>query len=165
MLGSSRLRRDRVAVLAAALESEFLTSIVDEQLHYARIAGISAAHPRRVFDLEVEELHNFVAEGVVVHNCAAPFKTAEFDILYGTGISKEGSLLDVGVDMGLIKKSGAWFTYEGDQLGQGRENARGFLRDNPTPAEVETRIKSQLGIGEPRRSPRTRSTTRWSLDV
>ena len=87
---------------------------------------------------------------VVKNKCAPPFKTAEFDILYGQGISKEGSLLDVGVDVGLIKKSGAWFTYEGDQLGQGRENARNFLRDNPELAqEIEAKIKAQLGIGVP----------------
>ncbi len=147
------------------------------------------------FDIEVEGSHNYLADGVVVHNspettpggralkfyasvrldvrriealkdgadvvgnrtrakvvknkCASPFKTAEFDIIYGQGISKEGSLLDVGVDVGLIKKSGAWFTYDGDQLGQGRENARNFLRDNPELAkEIEDKIKAQLGIGQ-----------------
>jgi len=87
---------------------------------------------------------------VVKNKVSAPFKQAEFDIMYGQGISKEGSLLDVGVDVGLIKKSGAWFTYEGDQLGQGRENARNFLRDNPELArEIEGKIKAQLGIGMP----------------
>jgi recombination protein RecA len=147
------------------------------------------------FDIEVEGSHNYLADGVVVHNSpettpggralkfyasvrldvrrieslkdgpdvvgnrtrakvvknktAAPFKTAEFDIIYGQGISKEGSLLDVGVDVGLIRKSGAWFTYDGDQLGQGRENARNFLRDNPELAkEIEEKIKAQLGIGQ-----------------
>ena len=78
------------------------------------------------------------------------FRSAEFDVIYGQGISKEGSLLDVGVDVGLVKKSGAWFTYDGDQLGQGRENARNFLRDNPELArEIEEKIKAQLGIGLP----------------
>jgi recombination protein RecA len=148
------------------------------------------------FDIEVEGGHNYLADGVVVHNSpettsggralkfyasvrldvrrieslkdgpevvgnrtrakvvknklAAPFKSAEFDIIYGQGISKEGSLLDVGVDVGLIKKSGAWFTYDGDQLGQGRENARNFLRDNPELArDIEDKIKAQLGIGTP----------------
>jgi recombination protein RecA len=147
------------------------------------------------FDLEVEGSHNYLVDGVVVHNspettpggralkfyasvrldirrieslkdgpdvvgnrtrakvvknkCAPPFKTAEFDIIYGQGISKEGSLLDVGVDVGLVKKSGAWFTYDGDQLGQGRENARNFLRDNPELAkEIEDKIKAQLGVGQ-----------------
>ena len=145
------------------------------------------------FDVEVEGSHNYLADGVVVHNSpettpggkalkfyasvrldirriealkdgaevvgsrtrakvvknklAPPFRSAEFDIIYGQGISKEGSLLDVGVDAGLIRKSGAWFTYEGDQLGQGRENARNFLRDNPELAlEIEEKIKAQLGI-------------------
>jgi recombination protein RecA len=148
------------------------------------------------FDLEVEGSHNYLADGVVVHNSpettsggralkfyasvrldirrieslkdgpdvvgnrtrtkvvknklAAPFKSAEFDIIYGQGISKEGSLLDVGVDVGLIRKSGAWFTYDGDQLGQGRENARNFLRDNPELAqEIEGKIKAQLGVAAP----------------
>jgi len=87
---------------------------------------------------------------VVKNKVAPPFKQAEFDIIYGQGISKEGSLLDVGVDVGLVKKSGAWFTYEGDQLGQGRENARNFLRDNPELArEIEDKIKAQLGVGVP----------------
>jgi recombination protein RecA len=148
------------------------------------------------FDLEVEGSHNYLADGVVVHNSpettsggralkfyasvrldirrveslkdgpdvvgnrtrtkvvknklASPFKSAEFDIIYGQGISKEGSLLDVGVDVGLIRKSGAWFTYDGDQLGQGRENARNFLRDNPELAlEIESKIKAQLGVAPP----------------
>jgi recombination protein RecA len=87
---------------------------------------------------------------VVKNKLAAPFKSAEFDIIYGQGISKEGSLLDVGVDVGLIRKSGAWFTYDGDQLGQGRENARNFLRDNPELAlEIEGKIKAQLGVAPP----------------
>ncbi|MHB8329573.1 MAG: recombinase RecA, partial [Acidimicrobiales bacterium] len=131
----------------------------------------------RRFDIEVEGSHNYLVDGVVVHNspevtpggralkfyssirldirrveaikdgadvvgsrtrvkvvknkCAPPFKQAEFDIGYGTGISREGSLLDVGVDLGFIKKSGAWFTYEGEQLGQGREKAKEFLRETP----------------------------------
>ena len=79
---------------------------------------------------------------------APPFKQAEFDILYGYGISRESGLIDVGVENALVKKSGAWFTYEGDQLGQGKENARKFLRDNPDLAnELERRIKEKLGIG------------------
>jgi recombination protein RecA len=87
---------------------------------------------------------------VVKNKLASPFKSAEFDIIYGQGISKEGSLLDVGVDVGLVKKSGAWFTYDGDQLGQGRENARNFLRDNPELAqEIEAKIKAQLGVAPP----------------
>ena len=85
----------------------------------------------------------------VVKNKMAPtFKQAEFDILYGQGVSREGSLIDMGVEQGILRKSGAWYTYEGDQLGQGKENARKFLRDNPDIAnEVEKRIKDKLGIG------------------
>ncbi len=146
------------------------------------------------FDIEVEGTHNYLADGVVVHNSpetttggkalkfyasvrldirrietlkdgtdmvgnrtrvkvvknkvAPPFKQAEFDILYGVGISREGSLVDVGVEQGIVRKSGAWYTYEGDQMGQGKENARKFLRDNPdVAAEIEKRIKEKLGIG------------------
>src|SRR5579884_4264447 len=85
---------------------------------------------------------------VVKNKCAPPFKQAEFDILYGHGISKEGSLIDLGVEQGVVRKAGAWYTYEGDQLGQGKENARKFLADNPDiAAEIEKRIKDKLGIG------------------
>jgi recombination protein RecA len=85
---------------------------------------------------------------VVKNKVSAPFKQAEFDIMYGKGISREGGLIDVGVDVGLVRKAGAWYTYEGDQLGQGKENARGFLRDNPDLAdELEKRIKEKLGVG------------------
>jgi recombination protein RecA len=85
---------------------------------------------------------------VVKNKVAPPFKQAEFDIVYGQGISREGSLIDVGVDQGIVKKSGAWYTYESDQLGQGKENVRSFLRDNPDLAdEIEKRIKEKLGIG------------------
>ncbi|SFL31238.1 recombination protein RecA, partial [Streptomyces pini] len=85
---------------------------------------------------------------VVKNKVAPPFKQAEFDILYGVGISREGGLIDMGVEHGFIRKSGAWYTYEGDQLGQGKENARNFLRDNPDLAdEIEKKIKEKLGIG------------------
>jgi len=85
---------------------------------------------------------------VVKNKVAPPFKQAEFDIIYGQGISREGSLLDLGVDQGFVRKAGAWFTYESDQLGQGRENARNFLRDNPDLAnELEKKIKEKMGIG------------------
>ena len=86
---------------------------------------------------------------VVKNKVAPPFKQAEFDILYGQGISREGSLIDMGVDNGIVKKSGAWYTYESDQLGQGKENSRTFLRDNPELAdEIEGKIKDKLGIGQ-----------------
>ena len=85
---------------------------------------------------------------VVKNKMSPPFKVAEFDILYGTGISREGSLIDLGVEQGIVRKSGAWYTYQGDQLGQGKENARNFLRDNPDLAnEIEKRIKEKLGVG------------------
>lgn len=85
---------------------------------------------------------------VVKNKVAPPFKQAEFDIIYGQGISREGSLIDLGVDCGIIRKAGAWFTYEADQLGQGKENARQFLKNNPeVAAEIERRILTQLGIG------------------
>jgi recombination protein RecA len=85
---------------------------------------------------------------VVKNKVAPPFKQAEFDIIYGIGISREGGLIDMGVEHGIVRKSGAWYTYEGDQLGQGKENARAFLRDNPDLSEeIEKRIKEKLGIG------------------
>ncbi|MGI8700660.1 MAG: hypothetical protein ACR2JU_05550 [Nocardioidaceae bacterium] len=146
------------------------------------------------FDIEVDGSHNYLVDGVMVHNSpetttggkalkfyasvrldvrrieslkdgtdfvgnrtrikvvknkvSPPFKQAEFDIMYGQGISREGGLIDVGVDAGLVRKAGAWYTYEGDQLGQGKENARAFLRDNPDLAnELEKRILEKLGIG------------------
>jgi len=145
----------------------------------------------RRFDIEVEDSHNYLVDGVVVHNspevtpggralkfyasvridirrvetikdgadmigsrtkakvvknkCGAPFKVAEFDIMYGKGISREGSLLDVAVDLGFIKKAGAWFTYEGEQLGQGRENVKQFLLENPQlMAEIDERVRAHL---------------------
>jgi recombination protein RecA len=82
---------------------------------------------------------------VVKNKCSRPFTQAEFDIMYGTGISREGSLLDVAVDMGLVRKSGSWFTYEGEQLGQGRENAKTFLRENPQlMAEIDELVRQQM---------------------
>ena len=163
----------------------------------ARVVDVRIKPPTRSmhrFDIEVEGSHNYLADGVVVHNSpetttggkalkfyasvrldvrrietlkdgqdavgnrtrvkvvknkvSPPFKQAEFDILYGQGISREGSLIDLGVEHGIVRKSGAWYTYESDQLGQGKENARTFLRDNPDLAdEIEKKIKEKLGIG------------------
>ncbi len=163
----------------------------------ARVLDVHVKPPTRSmhrFDIEVEGSHNYLVDGVMVHNSpetttggkalkfyasvrldvrrieslkdgtdfvgnrtrikvvknkvAPPFKQAEFDIMYGLGISREGGLIDVGVDAGLVRKAGAWYTYEGDQLGQGKENARSFLRDNPDLAnELEKRILEKLGIG------------------
>jgi recombination protein RecA len=86
---------------------------------------------------------------VVKNKVAPPFRQAEFDIMYGKGISREGSLVDVGVEQGIVKKSGAWYTYEGEQLGQGRENAKQFLTANPEiMVEIDGRIRTQLGMGD-----------------
>ena len=91
---------------------------------------------------------------VVKNKVSPPFRQAEFDIMYGKGISREGSLLDMAVDMGIIKKSGSWFTYDGEQLGQGRENAKGFLISNPeTMIEVSEKVRVQAGIGADAATP------------
>ncbi len=163
----------------------------------ARVLDIHVKPPTRSmrkFDIEVEGNHNYLVDGVMVHNSpetttggralkfyssvrldvrrietlkdgtdmvgnrtrvkvvknkvAPPFKQAEFDIMYGKGISREGGLIDVGVEAGLVRKAGAWYTYEGDQLGQGKENARNFLKDNPDLAnELEKKILEKLGVG------------------
>ncbi|MGH3237794.1 MAG: hypothetical protein ACRDOH_31960, partial [Streptosporangiaceae bacterium] len=148
VLGNLRMCRDRLQRLADALDDPFLDQILADQLWFSRIREILPARRVRTFDLEVADLHNLVAEDVIVHNCAPPFRSAEFDILYGIGISREGSLIDLGVEQGIVRKSGAWYTYGGDQLGQGKENARNFLHDNPDMAnEIEKRIKEKLGIG------------------
>ena len=104
---------------------------------------------RRIETLKdgTEAVGNRTRVKVVKNKMAPPFKQAEFDILYGVGISREGSLIDFGVEHGIVKKSGAWYTYEGDQLGQGKENSRNFLIANPDiAAEIESKIKIKLGI-------------------
>ena len=148
----------------------------------------------RRFDIEVEGHHNYLVDGVMVHNSpettpggralkfyssvrldirriesikdgaedvgnrvrvkvaknkmAPPFRKAEFDIMFGHGISREGSLLDVAVDQGIVKKSGAWFTFDDDQLGQGRENAKQFLRENPEVAvQLQAKVFEAVGLG------------------
>ncbi len=86
---------------------------------------------------------------VVKNKVAPPFKQAEFDIIFGEGISREGSLIDMGVECEIVKKSGSWYTYNGDQLGQGKENARTFLKDNPDLAlDIEEKIKADKGLGQ-----------------
>jgi recombination protein RecA len=148
VLGHSRLRRDRLQRLADALESEFLYQVLDEDVWYDQVKVIHPAEWRPIYDIEVDEHHTFVAEDVVVQNCSSPFKTCEFDIMYGEGISREGSLLDVAADLGIVKKSGAWYTYEGEQLGQGRENAKTFLRENlELMIEISEKVRQQVGIG------------------
>ena len=90
-----------------------------------------------------EAVGNRTRVKVVKNKMAPPFKQAEFDILYGVGISREGSLLDLGVDIGIVKKSGSWYTYDGDQLGQGKENSRNFLLDNPDLSnDIESKIRA-----------------------
>ncbi|MGY6502168.1 MAG: recombinase RecA [Acidimicrobiales bacterium] len=96
----------------------------------------------------VEIVGNRTRCKIVKNKVAPPFKQAEFDIMYGQGISREGSVLDLGVDLGIVKKSGAWYTYEGEQLGQGRENAKTFLHDNPEiMVDISERVRTQVGIG------------------
>ena len=99
---------------------------------------------RRIESLKsgVEIVGNRTRVKVVKNKCAPPFRQAEFDIMYGKGISREGSLLDTGVEMDIVTKSGAWYTYEGEQLGQGRENAKSFLSDNP---EIMMEIENKSG--------------------
>ncbi|HYZ98001.1 MAG TPA: recombinase RecA [Acidimicrobiales bacterium] len=148
VLGVSRLRRDRIGRLADALDSDFLRNILGEEVWYDKVMAVLERQWRPVYDVEVDEDHTLVAHGVIASNCAPPFKNAEFDIMYGKGISREGSLLDIGVDLGLVKKSGAWYTYDGEQLGQGRENAKQFLAEHAeVMVEISERIRSQLGIG------------------
>ncbi len=97
----------------------------------------------------VEVVGNRTRVKVVKNKVAPPFRQAEFDIMYGQGISREGGILDIGVDNDIVKKSGAWYTYEGEQLGQGRENAKSFLHDNPEiMIEISERIRTQMGIGD-----------------
>jgi len=104
---------------------------------------------RRIESLKdgAEVVGNRTRVKVVKNKCAPPFRQAEFDIMYGKGISREGSLIDMAVDLGIVKKSGAWFTYEGEQLGQGRENAKGFLADNPEiMVEISDKVLAAAGL-------------------
>jgi len=105
---------------------------------------------RRIETLKdgTEPVGNRTRVKVVKNKMAPPFRQADFDILYGVGISREGGLIDMGVEHGFVRKAGAWYTYEGDQLGQGKENARNFLKNNPDIAnEIEKKIKEKLGVG------------------
>ncbi|WP_396454021.1 intein-containing recombinase RecA [Actinomadura sp.] len=105
---------------------------------------------RRIETLKdgTEAVGNRVRVKVVKNKMAPPFRVADFDLLYGQGISREGGLIDLGVEHGFVRKSGAWYTYDGDQLGQGKENARNFLKANPDLADgIEKKIKEKLGIG------------------
>ena len=102
-----------------------------------------------VVERDGEVVGNRARVKVVKNKTAPPFRQAEFDIMYGQGISREGAVLDLAVDQGLVKKSGAWYTYEGEQLGQGRENAKQFLHDNAEiMVEISERVRQQVGLGE-----------------
>ncbi|MDR1768785.1 MAG: recombinase RecA [Propionibacteriaceae bacterium] len=111
---------------------------------------------RRIETLKdgAEMVGNRTRVKVVKNKVAPPFKQAEFDILYGQGISREGSLIDLGVEHGIVRKAGAWFTYDSEQLGQGKENSRAYLKANPAVAdEIEKRILAKLGIGADAEDP------------
>ena len=103
----------------------------------------------------LEVVGNRTRVKVVKNKCAPPFRQAEFDIMYGRGISREGSVVDLGVDLGVVKKSGAWYTYEGEQLGQGRENAKKFLLENPeVMVEITDRVWREVQpVEEPETEP------------
>ena len=94
-----------------------------------------------------ESVGNRVRIKVVKNKVAPPFRVAEFDVMYGEGVSKEGDLLDLAVDKRIVEKSGAWFAYSGERLGQGRENAKQFLKDNPAVRQaIEDRVRRELGL-------------------
>jgi recombination protein RecA len=111
---------------------------------------------RRIESLKdgAEVVGNRTRVKVVKNKCAPPFRQAEFDIMYGQGISREGSLIDLSVDLGIVKKSGAWFTYEGEQLGQGRENAKTYLKENPEiMMEISDKVLMASGLKEDPNAP------------
>ncbi len=148
VLGAARLRRDGVERLADALDSAFLHEVLSEEVWYDEITVVHPAQWSDIYDVEVDEHHSFVANDVVVSNCSPPFRQAEFDIMYGKGISREGTLLDVAVEKDIVKKSGAWYTYQGEQLGQGRENAKAFLADNlELMIEISEKVRQIVGLG------------------
>jgi recombination protein RecA len=112
-----------------------------------------------------EAIGNRVRVKVVKNKVAPPFRQAEFDIMFGGGISREGSLLDVAVDYDVVRKSGAWYTYDGDQLGQGRENAKRFLRENPEVAvQLQARVLAAVGLSTAEGAPK-RKVSRSSAAV
>ncbi|WP_026411962.1 recombinase RecA [Actinomadura oligospora] len=122
---------------------------------------------RRIETLKdgTEAVGSRVRVKVVKNKMAPPFRVADFDLLFGQGISREGGLIDLGVEHGFVRKSGAWYTYEGDQLGQGKENARNYLKNNPDTAnEIEKKIKEKLGVG-PRVDKEAAETTAKSAEA
>ena len=97
-----------------------------------------------------EAIGNETRVKVVKNKVAPPFREAVFDILYGEGISRESELLELGVAHGIVEKSGAWYAYKKDRIGQGKDNAREYLKENPaTAAEIEARIREKVGVGNP----------------
>jgi recombination protein RecA len=148
VIGVHRPRRDRIEALAEALDSDFLRGELAEQVWYDRIAEVLPVQWRPVYDIEVEEHHSFVGNDIVVSNCAPPFRQAEFDIMFNEGISRNGILVDLGEEHGIVQRAGAWYSYGDDvRLGQGRENAKIFLAENPDIAdEIETRLRQELGL-------------------
>ncbi|MFC7458695.1 recombinase RecA [Brachybacterium sp. GCM10030267] len=164
----ARLMSQALRKLAGALSSSGTTAIFINQLREK--IGVFFGSPetttggkalkfyasvrmdiRRIETLKAgtDSVGNRTRVKIAKNKMAPPFKQAEFDILYGEGISREGGLIDLGVEHGVVRKSGAWFTYEGDQLGQGKENARQFLKDNPDLAvEIEEKILRTLGVGK-----------------
>ncbi len=109
-----------------------------------------------------ESVGNRVRAKVTKNKVASPFRQAEFDIVFGEGISREGSLLDVAVELDVVKKSGAWFTYDGDQLGQGRENAKRFLRENPEIAvQLQAKVYELVGMSD---KPADQESAEISID-
>ena len=106
---------------------------------------------RRVETLKTgtDSVGNKVKVKIVKNKLAPPFRQVEFDIMFGEGISKEGSIIDMGVEVGIVRKSGSWFTYDGDQLGQGKENARNYLKEHPEVAEeIADKINREMKIGK-----------------
>jgi recombination protein RecA len=104
---------------------------------------------RRIEAIKVgtENIGNKVRVKVVKNKVAPPFRLAEFDIMFGEGISREGSLIDVAVEHNIVRKAGAWYTYDGDQLGQGREKAKGYLRENPELAmQLQDQVLRAVGV-------------------
>ncbi len=136
--------REKIGVLYGSPETtpggralKFYSSI---RLDIRRIESIKSG---------AEVVGNRTRVKVVKNKCSPPFRQAEFDIMYGKGISREGSLLDVAVDLGIIKKSGAWYTYEGEQLGQGRENAKAFISENlEVMIEISEKVRQNVGLGD-----------------
>ena len=144
----ARLMSQALRKLAGSLAKSNTTCIFINQLR-EKIFSSVRIDIRRIDSIKDgnEIIGNRVRTKIVKNKVAAPFKSAEFDIMYGTGISKEGSILDMGVEYGIVRKSGAWYAYEADRLGQGREAAKDFLRKNPALSEeIEHKVRVACGL-------------------